>query len=111
MTPLALAATGLLVLSALEAVTFVAAYQVTTRGAWRRDPMGRHVMAFVAADAAVLVLGVVRVFAGSSLDTGWFAWLRVAVFVAIPWVLGWRLLILLWIVRGAPAPRPRDEAK
>ena len=87
--------TALAVISAVEAFTFVVAYHFYSGGQWRRDPMGRHVMAFVAVDAAVLGLAVVRAVAGASLDTGWFAWMRVVVFLGVPWVLGWRLAILL----------------
>jgi len=90
---------ALLVLSTLEALTFVAAYHLLTRGAWRGDPMGRHVMAFVAADAAVLTLASVRMVVGAGLDHGWFVWLRVVTFLAIPWVLGWRLAILWSLYR------------
>lgn len=91
--------TALVFISALEATTFVVAYHLFSGGAWRRDPIGRHVMAFVGVDAAVLALACVRAAAGASLDTGWFAWVRIVVFLGVPWVLGWRLVILLQLYR------------
>jgi hypothetical protein len=84
----------LVVVTTLLAGTFIVLYHVWSGSAWRRDPMGRHVMAFVGADFLVFALAAVRLAFGASLDVGWFAWLRVVVFLAIPWTIGWRLLIL-----------------
>ena len=88
-----------LIAAAVEAVTFIALYQRLSRGAWRRDPIGRQLMAFGSVDAAVFGLAAIRIVGGASLDTGWFAWLRLATLVGIPWVLGWRILILVKINR------------
>ena len=84
----------LVVVSTVMAGTFIVAYHRYSNGLWRRDPIGRHVMAFVTADFLVFALASVRFIAGAGLDVGWFAWLRVVVFLAIPWTIGWRLLIL-----------------
>jgi hypothetical protein len=91
-------------MSALEALTFVVGYHLASRGIWRRDPMGRHVMAFVAVDAGVFGLAVIRAIGGASLDTGWFALLRLVVFLGVPWVLGWRLWILWRLYRQHKPP-------
>jgi len=89
----------LVIVSAVMALTFIIGYHVSSNGLWRRDPIGRHVMAFVTADFLVFALAAVRFIAGASLDTGWFAWVRVVVFMAIPWTIGWRLLILWRLYR------------
>lgn len=88
----------LVIVSALLALTFIIGYHVFSQGAWWTDPIGRHVMAFVTADFLVFALAAVRLAFGASLDTGWFVWLRVVVFLAIPWTIGWRIWIL-WKLR------------
>jgi hypothetical protein len=77
------------VVSALEALAFVGIY--ARRADWR-DPMARHIAAFVGSIGAVLVLSVIRIFAA---DAEWFAWARTAVFLTIPVTLGQRLLAVL----------------
>jgi len=96
----------LVMLAAIEALTFTALYHLSTGGAWARDSMGRHVMAFVAVDGAVLTLTVVRIVGGVSVETPWFNWLRLFVFAGVPWVLGWRLVILIkiWRRRNEASP-------
>jgi hypothetical protein len=101
------AGNGLAFIGFVLAVVFVVAYHRTSRGAWRNNPMGRHMMAFAAIDSAVLGLSVVRALGGASLDTGWFVGLRVLVFVGVPWVFGWRLWLLRSTVR---AERDRQQA-
>lgn len=64
---------------------------------WRETAMGRHLMAYMFVIAVVLDLAVVRVFAG---DTGWFAALRLVVFVlGLPLVLTWRVALQLAAAR------------
>jgi len=84
----------LIVLSAFLATGFIVDYWRLSRGAWRRDPVGRHLMAYVSVDAIVLILGSIRFAGGAGLDTGWFAWIRIIVFLGVPWTIGWRWLIL-----------------
>jgi hypothetical protein len=75
--------------SALEAVAFVVIY--VRRVNWR-DPMGRHIVAFVGSLAAVLVLSVIRIFAA---DATWFAWTRTIVLLSVPVTFGQRLFAVL----------------
>jgi hypothetical protein len=81
-------------LSAFMATGFIIDYHRFSHGGWRRDPFGRHLMAYVSVDAVVLILGTIRFLGGASLDTGWFAWMRIIVFLGVPWTIGWRWLIL-----------------
>jgi hypothetical protein len=78
-------------LATVPAVAFVVVYGVFVE--WRRTPMGRHLMAFMSALAAVLLLSSVGQFAfrGSL----WFLLLRLVTFAAVPLVLYWRLAILI----------------
>lgn len=80
----------LLIVSALLATAFIVLYHWSA--VWWKNADGRHVMAFMAALAAVLDLGVVRIVIGTQ---EWFEWLRLGVFVGIPLVLAQRLLILV----------------
>lgn len=50
--------------AALGATLFCVRFAVTTRGAWRRTPLGRHLMFFTAAVAVAELLSVVRVLFG-----------------------------------------------
>jgi hypothetical protein len=77
------------IVSALEAVAFVVIY--VRRVDWR-DPMGRHIMAFVGSLAAVLVLSAIRIFAA---DAAWFAWTRTVILLTVPVTFGQRLLAVL----------------
>jgi hypothetical protein len=88
------------IVSALEAVAFIVIY--VRRVDWR-DPMGRHIMAFISSLAAVLVLAVIRIFAA---DAAWFAWTRTVVFLAVPITFGQRLFAVLHPERfSRTAPR------
>lgn len=89
----------LITVAAILATGFIIDYARLSKGQWRRDPIGRHLMVYVMVDAAVLLLGAVRFAGGAGLDTGWFAWIRVVVFVGVPWTIGWRWLILRRLYR------------
>ena len=49
-----------LVVAAVGALTFVVAYQVLAD--WRKSPIGRNVMAFMAVTLLLLTLGIIRNF-------------------------------------------------
>jgi hypothetical protein len=91
----------LLGISTVEAITFCLLYHLSST--WWRTEAGRHLMAFTAVIAAVLSLVMVRIVIGA--DPPWFAWLRVAVFGLVPWVLGWRL----WLLWRAQIARDRTR--
>jgi hypothetical protein len=91
--------------SLVLAVAFIVAYHLTSRGAWRNNPMGRHMMAFAAVDAVVLGLSCIRAIGGASLNTDWFAALRTITFLGVPWVFAWRLWLLRSTVRAERARR------
>lgn len=82
---LSLTGNGLVVWAAVAAVASVI---VHARVMWWRTVMGRHLMAYMAVMAAVLVLGVVKLIIG---DVFWFAALRLAVFVGVPVAMTQRL--------------------
>lgn len=75
----------LLTVSALPAVLSVVVHLTTP---WTRTRMGRHLMAYAAAIAAVLVTWTVGFFFQSP---PWFDIVRLAVFSLVPVVLWWRL--------------------
>ena len=88
---------GLLTLAAVLGAACVAAYQATTRGAWRTTETGRHLMAFMLSEAVVLGLGAVAIAVAHLGGTTpeWFLTLRVAVFTSVPLVFVWRLRLIL----------------
>ena len=79
----------LLVLSALPANLCVLVF---ARVDWRKSPLGRHMMAYMAVFAAVLDLGCVRLCIGF---VPLFEALRVCVFALVPFVLWWRVKVLV----------------
>lgn len=74
---------------------------------WRRSPMGRHLMAYMAVVALVLDLGAIRFFLG---DSPAFQWLRLVVFVGIPIVMSQRLYLQIRARRESLAERSDDPA-
>lgn len=81
--------------AAVPLIAFPITYQITTRGAWRKSVMGRHLMAFMGALGAVMVLTVWGMFAGDLPRwIGPVAWLVIA---SVSW---WRLLLLLSMQRN-----------
>jgi hypothetical protein len=80
---------ALIILSAIPAVLSVLVY---ARVNWRRAPMGPHLMAYMTVFATVLTLSTIRQFTG---DSWWFQLLRLIVFVGVPVVLWWRLVLLV----------------
>jgi hypothetical protein len=78
---------------AVAAWVFVAMYHLLSRGAWARDPIGRHVMAFVAVDAAVFtLLALTTLWPLLGLMT-WYRWAYVASVAGIPYTIIWRIVI------------------
>lgn len=96
-------------LTFLPALLFVIFYHAGTKGQWRHNVFGRHLMAFTAAIAATSGLGTVRAVTDASFDEGWFAWLRLVVYWAIPLLL-WQRLWLLWRVQIRNRRRERGNA-
>lgn len=90
----------LIFVSTAEVLAFLVLYHLSTGGDWRHSATGRHLMAYSAAIAAVLVLSTVRIVAG---DSPWFQSLRTIVFAGIPVVFGWRLWLLRVAQTGAGA--------
>ena len=80
----------LVLISAVLADACVIYYQVRAR--WWKTPYGRHLFSFMAVIAVCLNLGFVRFLLG---DSPIFQVIRLVAFVGVPWVLGWRLVILV----------------
>jgi hypothetical protein len=70
------------------AVMATASVVLHLRVPWRSSAMGRHLMAYMAVMAAVLVLGVVRIVLG---DSWWFQLIRLVTFIGVPIVMSWRV--------------------
>jgi hypothetical protein len=64
---------------------------------WRRSEMGRHLMAYMGVMAAVLVLGVIRIFIG---DSPWFQLIRLVTFIGVPIAMTWRVWLQIKAQRG-----------
>jgi hypothetical protein len=98
-----LAATGLLILAFIQAVTFVLRYLFTD---WFKTSMGWHAMSFMAACGLALFLGLVREFAPDwiDLDTS-----RVVAFAVINVVFFWRNWLLFSGQRRARARREHTD--
>lgn len=86
---------ALIFASAAGSVLFVVLYHL--RAPWWRSATGVHLMAFTASEAAVLSLSCVRIVVG---DAPWFQAVRLVVFVSIPFVIWWRVVLLVQAQRG-----------
>lgn len=87
----------LAVVTTLMAAEWAFAYHRQTKGAWRRTPVGRHMMAFMVALTAVFAVASIRFITVDVLgheDPAFFLWLRLAVFTSIPVLIGWRRVLL-----------------
>ncbi len=87
----------MVVLTALLSIACVVAYQFTTGGAWKTTETGRHLMAFMCSEAAVMTLALLRQILVSIgiTDPSWFYLLRLVVFLSIPFVFAWRLRLII----------------
>jgi N-acetylglutamate synthase-like GNAT family acetyltransferase len=89
------------------ALVGVASVVVHSRVAWRDTVMGRHLMAYMAAVAAVLVLSCVVNDVG---DSAWFQAVRLVTFVAVPAVMTQRLWLQIKLrVDAQPAPLSDEQ--
>lgn len=79
-----------IILCAVLATACVLVYGIFHR--WWRFPGGRHIFSFMAALAVTFDLAVIRFVMGDSVT---FQLIRLAAFTLLPWVLAWRLLILV----------------
>lgn len=73
---------------------FVAFYQVMSRGAWRHDPMGWHIMALTAVDAAIFTQLIATTWWPQLALDMWWRWTQLLVVAGIPLVTVWRGLFL-----------------
>jgi len=94
----------LVVVTALLAIACVAAQALLAR--WWSTPAGRHVFAFQAVLALCLGLWAARLFAP---DGEWFQVARLVAFALVPWVLAWRLLIIVQTWRKRRRQRVEED--
>lgn len=96
-----------IILTALGAVVFVISYAWTTRGNWRRNPLGWNVMLFMLAIAIVSSLAVAGVLWGTD-------WPHREIIRPVAWaMIGaciWQRVILLYRVQHQPEPTPVDPS-
>ncbi len=85
------------VLLTVAAIVATASVVVHARVPWRDSQMGRHLMAYMGVIALVLDLGVVRLIIG---DYPAFSVIRLVVFVGVPIVMAWRLVLQLQAQRA-----------
>ena len=90
-------ALALIAVSAAESWVFVVLYHVRTRGRWHNSRLGRHLMSFVAVVAAILTLALVSRTWRDNVVVGW---LWVALYVALVYVIGRRVYLMLRATRG-----------
>lgn len=76
----------LLILAAIPAIASVAIY---SRVKWYKSKWGIHLMSYMIAMAAILTLGIVRMF---FVDAVWFPPLRATAYTAMTGILWWRML-------------------
>jgi hypothetical protein len=84
----------------------VASVVVHARVDWWSTPMGRHLMAYMGAYAAVLTLACVRMVLSPS---WWFDLIRLVTFVGVPIVMTWRLWLQIQAQRDAVDPCDNDS--
>jgi len=73
---------------------FIAMYHVLSRGGWRHDPVGRHLMSMVAVDAGIFtMLTAANLWPYLALQR-WYQWTYLCVVAGIAVVTIWRGFIL-----------------
>lgn len=70
-------------------LVFAYLYQTRTNGAWRRSELGRHLMAFVLAPTAVLIVAMIPIH-----QLWWFV-IRLLAYSTVPLVYWQRIRIFL----------------
>lgn len=84
------------------------------RAPWRRSKVGKHLMTYMLALAAVLDLGIVRLGLHSPREATWFSVLRLVMFGFLIIMLWHRLYVVAAAqrrqVQPAPAGSDRDTA-
>lgn len=102
------AAVAVIGVAALSAWLFIIQYWWTSRGAWVRSWIGRHVMAFVGADALVFTTATVAVLSPSVESLSWFQWMDLAFITGIPATIIQRMWILRTVDRLVEATHPAE---
>lgn len=80
--------------TALVTWTFIVLYHVLSRGTWRRDPLGRHLMALAGVDAAIFTMLSVADWLPRLAAARWFDWAYLVVVSGIAVTTAWRAAIL-----------------
>lgn len=93
------------VLAHWAALVGIASVVVHSRVQWRESVMGRHLMAYMAAIAAVFTLACLANDLG---DSTWFQLLRLIVFIAVPIAMTQRLVLQ---IRAQRAGSNEDEGR
>lgn len=86
-----------------------------TQFRWWHDPTGRHLFAFMAVFALAVTLWGGRLLTiepwQAINEPGAWPVIRLAVFVLVDWVLGWRLLIIIRALPGERRRRRREKGE
>lgn len=89
--------------SAFVPWAFIVAYHLISRGAWRRDAMGWHVMAITGVDASIFTMAVAGVWWPLLVGQPVWRWTGLVMVAGIPAVTVWRGVILWRLYRERPA--------
>ena|SRR5438128_1899084 len=97
------------IVSAGIGLASVICYHAWTHGEWRKTSTGRHIMAYMAAITATLLVSVVRLAGGNRLDVQWFAVVRLTVFTLVPIVMAWRFWIIYRAFKSGPSLNGNEQ--
>lgn len=93
-TPLGLASLLLTYITTAVAWAFIALYHVLTRGAWRHDQMGRHLMSLAGVDAGIFTMLSIATLWPQLAVQEWFQRSYLGTVSGIAAVTAWRAVIL-----------------
>lgn len=93
-----------LVLCAVLSLIFVIGYHFSAF--WWETEVGKHLMSIAASEGAILTTQSLRIIFGLNQD--WYEAVRLVVFLSLPVVLTWRLVIL-WKLQIKPKRRRGDR--
>lgn len=91
-------ATGLVLLTGLEAWAFVILYHYRTRGAWHDTALGRHLMSFTAVVGAFMTLSLVARL--HVLPVLVLLVVALALYASIAYLVGRRVWLMVMSTRG-----------
>jgi len=84
------------IITLLEMGLFLAIY---IKGIDWRHPVSRMLLAYTLSVAGITILGLARLITHADANHGWFALVNLIMFISLPFVIFWQLILLIKVRR------------